>query len=235
MYGTENYMTLRKIIRAALLALGALALAACSPVLNRELMREGHRDISLSEVRQSPGALSLDWAFVSLEAGVNLGVVLPSQQAWDTTISTMATRAWAPFLGLCALLFALGVRHRRSLKFYEWLLLSARFGFTFVLVAYLAAFMPFFVAWPLSVLGLGAAATVYLRHVFAEEKWKVLAGLWAATMAVPTLAVVAQGYTGLIYTVELLAALLGAVALSTRPAVRAYLDDAFTRSKGVTS
>lgn len=181
--------------------------------------------LSAARVTQSKDALALDWAFASLEAGVALGVVLPSQQAWDTTIATMARRAWAPGLALFALLFVLGVRHRRPLALYERVLAASLFGFTFVLTAYLAAFLPFLVAWPLAVLGLGAAFVAWLGRVFEAERRWLLAGAWAACMVVPTGAVVLTGYTGLIYTLELLAALLGALALSTRPAVRAFLDD----------
>ena len=47
----------------------------------------------------------------------------------------------------------------------------------------------------------------------------------AATLGVPTAAVLLQGYTGLIYTLELLAALLGLMVLSTRAEVRALLSD----------
>ena len=41
----------------------------------------------------------------------------------------------------------------------------------------------------------------------------------------PTFAVVCQGYTGLIYTLEALSALLTAMVLITRPAVRAFLTE----------
>lgn len=189
--------------------------------------------LSASDVRSSRDGIALGWSFASLESGVSLGVTLPSLQTWDTIIATMARRAWFPFAGLAALLFALGVRHRRPLAFYESLLVAALFGFAFVVLAYLAAFMSFWVAWPLTLVGLGAAFVAYLRRIFPQERPALLAGLWLATMGVPTLAVVTQGYTGLLYTVELLGALLAAMRLSTRQGVRAWLDDSFAR-KGVT-
>lgn len=188
--------------------------------------------LSATDVRSSRDGIALGWRFASLESGVSLGVTLPSRQTWDTAIATMARRAWFPYAGLAALLFALGARHRRPLAFYESLLVAALFGFAFVVLAYLAAFTTFWVAWPLTVVGLGAAFVAWLRRIFPAERPLLLAGLWAATMAVPTLAVVTQGYTGLLYTAELLAALLAAMLLSTRRAVRAWLDDSFAR-KGV--
>lgn len=186
--------------------------------------------LSATSVQPGPGSVALDWRFSTLESGVALGAVLPSQQSWDEIIATMSFRAVVPFVGLLALLWGLGVRHRRRLAWYETLLAGAAFAFSFVLVAYLAAFLPFEAAFPVSVLGLGAVFTAWLRGIFPQERWWVLAGLWGATLVLPAAAVVAQGYTGLLYTLELLACLLGALALSTREGVRAYLDDSLFRS-----
>ncbi|HEY0094724.1 MAG TPA: hypothetical protein VGB96_10380 [Archangium sp.] len=170
-------------------------------------------------------AVSLDWAFQSLESGVNLGVILPSVEEYDELVATMARRAWVPFLGLVALLAAFSIRHKRPLAFYEAYLLAAAYGFFFVLLAYLAAFMNFYVAYALTTLGLGAAVVVYAKRLYPQERTSRLAGVWGATLVVPTTAVILQGYTGLIYTLEILAALLGLMALSTRASVRALLSD----------
>jgi hypothetical protein len=170
-------------------------------------------------------AVSLDWAFQSLESGVNLGVILPSVEAYDDLIATMARRAWVPFLGLLALLAAFSIRHRRPLAFYESYLLASAYGFFFVLLAYLAAFMNFYLAYALAVLGMGAAVVVFARRLYPEERTSQLVGVWGATLVIPTTAVILQGYTGLIYTLEILAALLGLMALSTRASVRALLSD----------
>src|SRR6185295_1367720 len=97
------------------------------------------------------------WEFPSLESGVNLGVILPSMMTYDTIVSTMATRSWVPFLGLMAALAALGIRHRRPLAFYEAYLVAAAYVFFFVLVAYLAAFMNFYLAYAIGTVGIGAA------------------------------------------------------------------------------
>lgn len=181
--------------------------------------------LSATQVETGRGTVALGWAFQSLESGVNLGVILPSVEAYDDVVATMAGRAWVPFLALLALLAAFSIRHRRPLAFYESYLLAAAYGFFFVLLAYLAAFMNFYVAYALATLGLGAAVVVYAKRLFPQEKTSHLAGTWTATLVVPTTAVILQGYTGLIYTLEILAALLGLMALSTRASVRALLSD----------
>ncbi|ATB48454.1 hypothetical protein [Corallococcus macrosporus] len=181
--------------------------------------------LAASSVNTTADAVTLDWAFQSLESGVNLGVILPSEKTFDAMVGTMATRAWVPFLALLALLAALGLRHRRTLALHETYLLAAVYGFFFVLLAYLAAFMNFYAAYALCALGLGAAVVGYVRWLFPKERLPVLAGLWGATLVVPTGAVILQGYTGLIYTLEILAALLGLMVLSTRAGVRAFLSD----------
>lgn len=181
--------------------------------------------LSANEVVQSQGAVALDWAFASLESGVNLGVILPSEKSYDTLIATMARRAWVPFLGLMTLLALIAIRHYRRLAVYEAYLIAASYGFTFVLLAYLAAFMNFYLAYAIAVLGMGAVFVLYARWMFPSERLVRLATVWAAALVVPTAAVILQGYTGLIYTLELLGALLGAMALSTRDGVRAFLSD----------
>lgn len=179
--------------------------------------------LAATSVSQRDDGVTLDWTFPSLESGVTLGIILPSEKTFDAIVGTMARRAWAPFLVLIALLSALARRHARPLCFYESYLVAAVFGFFFVLLAYLGAFMNFYLAYAISTLGLGAALTAYLRAIFSAERVTLLCGLWASTMIVPTLAVVLQGYTGLIYTIEILAALLGLMVLTTRRGVRAFL------------
>ncbi|MBM7116246.1 hypothetical protein [Archangium primigenium] len=181
--------------------------------------------LAASEVKSGEGTVVLDWAFQSLESGVNLGVILPSVEAYDALIATMAGRAWVPFLCLLALLAAFSLHHRRPLAFYESWLVAAAFGFFFVLLAYLAAFMNFYVAYAVSLGGMGAAGVLYVWRLYPQERVWRLAAAWAATLGVPTAAVLLQGYTGLIYTLELLAALLGLMVLSTRAEVRALLSD----------
>jgi hypothetical protein len=181
--------------------------------------------LAAQKITQASGAVALDWEFPSLESGVNLGVILPSEMTYDTVIATMAQRSWVPFLALIAGLAALGIRHRRPLAFYEAYLVAASYGFFFVLLAYLAAFMNFYLAYGISLLGIGAAVTAFLRRIFPTERRWVLASTWGVTMLVPTGAVVLQGYTGLIYTLEILAVLLGLMVAATHKGVRAFLSD----------
>ena len=186
--------------------------------------------LSASNVTQTRAGVALDWAFPSLESGVNLGVILPAEKTFDSIIATMARRAWVPFLAFAAILLLLSARHERALLFYESWLLAAAFGFTFVLLAYLAAFLNFYLAYAIALLGLGGAVVLYLQRLMPGERRETLWCIWVATMLIPTAAVILQGYTGLIYTLEILAALLGVRALSIRADVRAFLQQRFLAS-----
>jgi hypothetical protein len=181
--------------------------------------------LAATQVRTGSDTVSLDWTFHSLESGVSLGVILPSVERYDDLVAAMARRAWVPFLGLMALLVVFSLRHRRPLAFYEAYLLAASYAFFFVLLAYLAAFMNFYLAYALAALGLGAAVTAYVRRLYPDERLFRLAGLWGASVVAPTTAVLLEGYTGLVYTLELLAALLGLMVLSGHASVRAFLSD----------
>jgi hypothetical protein len=175
--------------------------------------------------------VTLDWAYPSLESGVSLGVVLPSQKEYDALVGTMTGRAWVPGLAFLVALLVLARKNKRPLLGLELVLAASVWAFFYVLVAYLGAFVHFYLAYAVASLGLGAAMTVWLRRLFpTESKWTP-ALLWVGTLVVPTGAVVLQGYTGLIYTLELLAGLLAAMALITRPAVRAFLSDALSPRK----
>jgi hypothetical protein len=181
--------------------------------------------LSAQSITQTHDALTFDWRYSALESGVTLGLILPSEKSYDAIIATMARRAWAPFLSFFGLWFVLSLGSRRKLMFYEVALLSVTYAFFFVLVAYLSAFIHFYVAWPLGLAVMGAAATLYLKKLFPETKAWLFALGWVWSMGVPTLAVVVPGYTGLIYTLELLAALLVALHLSLKPNVRALLNN----------
>lgn len=179
--------------------------------------------LSAQSITRTDDALVFDWRYSALESGVTLGLVLPSEKSYDTIIATMARRAWAPFLSFFGLFFVLSLGARRKLLFYEVGLLSATYAFFFVLVAYLSAFIHFYVAWPLGLAVMGGAVVLYLKKLFPEVRTALLVGGWLWSMGVPTLAVVIPGYTGLIYTLELLAALIAALHLSLKPNVRALL------------
>ncbi len=181
--------------------------------------------LAASTVEKGEGRAALAWSFRSLESGVALGVILPALKKYDELVAVMAFRAVAPGLAFLAGLTALSLRHRRRLLVWETYLAAAAFGFSSVLLAYLGAYLHFVAAWALVMVGMGAAMVAYLKRLFPAERLEVLAGGWVATQVLPTLAVLLQGYTGLVYTLELLAGLLAAMVAVTHPRVRALLSD----------
>ncbi len=183
--------------------------------------------VPASEVDAGAEPIALRWSFASLESGVPVGVILPSERAWDHIIATLVGRSWVPFILLFAGVALLGLRHGRRLRFYESYLLAACYGFTFVLLAYLAAFMSFYLALVISLLVVGLLLWVYLRAAIHRSVGPYVLGYVVAYLAVPSLAVVAQGYTGLIYSLEILAGLGVLIALVPRPSFRALLEKAW--------
>jgi hypothetical protein len=171
------------------------------------------------------GAVRLGWSYASLEAGVPMGVILPSEQSFDAVIATIVRRAWAPFVLLFGALVALSVHAGRRLFFYESYLVAAGYGLFLVLLAYLAAYFHFYLAYALSCAVIGSLLTLYLERILGRRWRAALAGLLVAFLIVPTLAVVLEGYTGLIYTLEILAGLVAGMALSIRPELRAVLAE----------
>ena len=85
-----------------------------------------------------------------------------------------------------------------------------------MLLAYLGAFMHFFAAWGVTMTFMGAAVVLYVWRLFPQERVQWLIGAWVATQVLPTLAVLLPGYTGLLYTLEILAGLLAVMVLVTR-------------------
>lgn len=166
----------------------------------------------------------LDWRYDSLQSGIPVGVILPSEKSFDQLIATMVRRGWAPFLLFFAGLCSLCLYFDRPLRMYESYLLAASYGLFFVLIAYLAAFLNFYVAWLLSLLIAGGLALSYLRFVLPRAAGRYVLGLLLSSLLVPSAAVVLQGYTGLIYTLEILALIATGMALTTRPTVRALID-----------
>ncbi|MBI5543636.1 MAG: hypothetical protein HY901_07095, partial [Deltaproteobacteria bacterium] len=156
----------------------------------------------------SDGA-TLTWTYPSLESGVPVGLVLPSQQSWDEVIAKASGRAWSFFLLLFLGTLLLFTAQRREMRLVEAGLLAASYAIVFPLLAYLAAAMPFWAATVLAV-GAGSAQLVALAWLFlSREAARVMAGLAVLALWVPMAAAVAEGYSGLVYTLEA-AALLAA-------------------------
>jgi hypothetical protein len=166
----------------------------------------------------------LQWNYASLESGIPVGVILPSEKSYDHLIATMVRRGWAPFLLFFAGLSALCVYHKRQLLIYESYLIAASYGLFFVLLAYFAAFISFYPAWLLSIGIIGGLLYAYLRFVLPKSAGRYVFGLLLSSLCVPTAAVFLQGYTGLIYTLEILALLTTLMVLTTRPSVRELIE-----------
>jgi hypothetical protein len=175
-------------------------------------------------VEQSDDVVRLHWEYPSLESGVSVGAILPSEKSFDQLISTMARRSWAPFFAFFIALVALMASLNRKIKFYEAYLIAAGYGFFFVLLAYLAAFMNFYVAYFVtSTIIVGLLASYGSRLLDGKAK-RSITGLLIAFLTVPTAAVIAQGYTGLIYSLEILGGLATLMFISTHPKFSALLE-----------
>ncbi|HEY3449945.1 MAG TPA: hypothetical protein VGK67_26570 [Myxococcales bacterium] len=182
--------------------------------------------VPASRLQTSDEGATLSWSFPSLESGVPVGLVLPSQQSWDQVIARSSARAWAFFALLFAGTLLLFTAHRRELKLVEAALIASSFAIVYPLLGYLAAVMPFWAAAALS-LGVGSGLLLLLTRLFlAREAVKFMAGLAALTLLVPTAAVVLEAYTGLVYTLEATAVLAASVVLLSRPGFRAVVERA---------
>ncbi|MGC4116348.1 MAG: hypothetical protein QM765_17590 [Myxococcales bacterium] len=178
---------------------------------------------------------TLSWSFPSLESGVPVGLVLPSQQSWDQVIARASSRAWAFFALLFGGTLLLFTAHRRELKLVEAALIAASFAIVYPLLGYLAAVMPFWAAAVVS-LGVGTGLLLLLTRLFlAREAAKFMAGMVTLALVVPTVAAILETYTGLIYTLEATAVLATSVVLLSRPAFRAVVERALFEDAGASS
>jgi hypothetical protein len=180
--------------------------------------------IPASTVTAHEEGASMVWIFSSLESGVPVGVILPAERSFDEIIATMVRRAWAGYCLLAVLVQALAILDLgRPFRLHENGLIAAGYAFFFVLLAYLAAYWSFYVAYLTALLVIGGLLWWYIRHLLGGDREQLLAGALLGTLGVPTLAVILQGYTGLIYTFEILSLLAGAMWLTTRPAFHELL------------
>jgi hypothetical protein len=173
--------------------------------------------VPATSVERVGDAVRLAWRFDSLESGIPIGVVLPSEKSFDAIIATFVGRSWAGFLLFFAGLVALCLHHGRPPRIFESYLFAAAYALFFVLVAYLAAYLHFYAAWALALSVTGGLLCGYAALLLPRGAWKAVAGLVAGGLAVPTLAVILQGYTGLIYTLEALALVAALMVASARP------------------
>jgi len=177
----------------------------------------------------------LAWHFPSLESGVPVGVTLPSERSYDGIILTMIRRSWAVFLLFFAAVVGLSLHFERRLQRHESYLIAASYAFFFVLLPYLAAYMHFYLGYILASLAIGGLLHVHLVRIFSTAARAHVIGLILALLVLPTLAVILQNYTGLIYSLEILLGLALLMVLTTRPAFRTilYQLEAFVQAKEV--
>jgi hypothetical protein len=181
--------------------------------------------VPAARTERGDGGVELGWSYASLEAGVPMGVILPSEQSFDAVIATIVRRAWAPFVLLFAALAALSLHVGRRLLFYESYLVAAGYGLFLVLLAYLAAYLHFYLAYALACAVVCALLALYLERILGRRRRPALLTLLLGFLVVPSLAVVLEGYTGLIYTLEILTGLGALMALSIQPELRAVLAE----------
>ncbi|MEO1369636.1 MAG: hypothetical protein AAFX50_20850, partial [Acidobacteriota bacterium] len=124
------------------------------------------------------------------------------------------------FASLVALFEIFSVRPR----LYQMYLLASGWAFFYVLLPYLGAFLHFHVAWVLSGLTVAALLTSFAARLIGPGARPYMLVALAPSLLVPSLAVMLQGYTGLIYTVEILAILVVSMRFATRPDIVEALD-----------
>jgi len=174
--------------------------------------------VPAGEVESSGDTVMLEWRYASLESGVPVGLILPSEQSFDEIIATMVWRSPVPFILFFAGLVCLCLWRGRPLKFFETYLVAAGYGLFFVLLAYFAAFMSFYLAYALTFALITALLSLYLRALLSRAGFLAALGLCGSFLFVPTLAVILEGYTGLIYTLEIASMLAGLMFMTSRPA-----------------
>ena len=167
---------------------------------------------------------ALAWSFASLQAGVPVGLILPSEKSFDSIISTMVRRSWAPFLPLMLGTVCLGLYFRRPLRAWQAYLVAAWYGLFFVLLAYLAAFMSFWAAYALSLAVVVPLLGFYVRSLVSRAAGWLQLGLAGAFLVLPTAAVILEGYTGLVYTLEIALGLAALMVFSTREPFRVLVE-----------
>lgn len=170
------------------------------------------------------GGTTLRWSYDALEAGVPMGAILPSEKGYDAMIATLILRAGVPFGLFFAGLVVLGILAGHTLRLEQMALLCAAWLFFYVLLPYFAAFVHFYVAYVVALGLVGGLVVGYAARVLGGGALWPVASLWAATQVTPTLAVLFEGYTGLLYTLEILAALALAMWATTRPGFVQVLD-----------
>ncbi len=188
--------------------------------------------LSAAQTRLDGDTITLGWSFDSLESGVPLGLILPSEKSFDAILITMVRRSWATFLLFFAGVAVLGRVFSRPLSTMGTLIAASCYTFFFVLLAYLGAFVHFYAAFALTVVIVGGLLIYHLRRRIGERATRPSALVVGSTLVFPAFAALVPGYTGLLYCVEALMALVAVVHLSAHPTVRAALSPATGSEEG---
>ena len=183
----------------------------------------GYGVVPATSVETGDDSVSMRWQYDALESGVPVGAILPSEKGFDHLITTMTLRAWVPFGLFFAGLVSIGVINRYRFRTYETVLIVSVYSFFYVLLPYLASFTNFYLAYLLSLALSAGPVILYLGHSVGREAGRQVSGLLVASLVTPTAAVLFQGYTGLIYTLEIFTALIGLMVATTRPGFRTFL------------
>lgn len=179
-----------------------------------------------TEVREEEDETVLLWTYDSLESGVSVGAILPSVKAYDDILMQMMRHGLVSFLIFFAASVVLFERFGFAPRIYQSYLIAAAWAFFFVLLPYLAAFIHFYLAYAVSLLVIGLLLTRFVVGLVGPEARRSFVGILAGSLVIPTLAVVLRGYTGLIYTFEV----LGMLALLLHYAKRPDVVDAVDRA-----
>jgi hypothetical protein len=160
--------------------------------------------VPASSTSQKEDNIRLQWGYQALESGVPIGLILPSQKSYSHIIKVMIERALVTFILFLIGVNLLAIYFKQPMRTYQAYLIYASFSFFYVLLPYLTAFMHFHLAYALSLAVTALFLYLFLRRAIHALAANLAMGLLLAFLFIPTLAVVLQGYTGLIYTLEIL-------------------------------
>lgn len=147
--------------------------------------------------------IALKWDYQALESGVPIGLILPSQQSYSSIIATMIRRSLITFLLFLVTIHLLARFYKQSLGTLQSGLVYASFSFFYVLLPYLTAFMNFHIAYLFSIGITALFLYCFIFRIINRKAANLTLCLLVAFLVIPTGAVILQGFTGLIYTLEI--------------------------------
>ncbi|MBN2531736.1 MAG: hypothetical protein JXB88_02530 [Spirochaetales bacterium] len=166
----------------------------------------------------------MEWDYTSLESGVPVGLILPSEKSFDKIITTMTQRSWLTFIFFFLGIIGLFFYAKKPLPLYTACLIAASYSFFFVLLAYLAAYLHFYIAYGIAFVVIALMLFLYINYTLSLKEGLFTAGLFIIYQFIPTCAVILEGHTGLIYTLEILLGLCILMWLSSRNKIQALIS-----------